>query len=275
MATKKTAVKKTVTMGTKAKKVPAQKKSLANVNVKNVAADATRNVPKVINLLFTGITQERWKYYRQRAEVPLWIAVALTMNLDPKVNEAEFKLGITKAQREKFLERKKIAISAHGRQKNGIPIVEHHAAGKNPGTKYASLEDVLIFAEKNEWHLGDTLEYMREGLQLDSLKTSSNDQYPEKEENGKGAVYNAIRTGALLKLIEQLSRSPDGKIPSSYLHGGKLNFSKLGEAVSKLIKEKATANGSTNIKAHERDAVADQFSKAMKIFEDVGKKKTK
>jgi hypothetical protein len=293
MATKKTAAKRMAAKKAPAKKAAARKipkgknAAVGKVAAKNAVGKARTppstnatpaQVPSENNQQATPhISAKRWQYYKQREFAPLWIAVALTMNLNPRGSEDKLKKTLKGEQKTRYFERKKIAYSQYGKA-DLLPLIDHHAMNEKPGAKVVALKNMFNFAKAMEWSIDGSLDTMRIGLGIEPQshieKIKQFDNVAEIE-YGKGAEYRAVRMGALLDLINQWIKK-GGEIPKVFIHGLTLSIDPLAEELEGQIKKKAQANGlEDKVPAQGKAGIRKQLGEDQKTFADVGRCKKK
>lgn len=214
----------------------------------------------------------RWIHWRQSGACRLWMAVVLTLNVEPPKKAGELKKMLSDEKYREYKDRKLVAIRQYGVH-HLLPLIEHHAAGANPGEQYVDLQDMLAFAQQMGW---DGLAPMVEGItglppntidsKVDELRTVTHIS-DEDEKRPKGHRYTLTRMGALLELLEEWAKSGN-RLPDDLLRKDKLNLSALARNAESTIQKKAKTYGKTNASVFGSDVIRKEFSAALKELDE-------
>lgn len=210
------------------------------------------------------LASPNWDLWRKRGACRIWKAVLISMGIKP-VPKVRTKLRLEQPRRYKeYRDRKKDVIAQYGFDPL-LPDVPHASAGRNQADKYVLLTNLLQFAQKYQW---ENLEAFEQGMKIPARESGighisnvSFEVLPEETRNG------LVRTGALLKLLEDVLLQKVVTNPAALLHGGKLNISMLAERVEKMI---SAAAGQEKVKNFASDANRRYFGKAQNSFRSNG-----
>lgn len=205
-----------------------------------------------------NLASPNWDLWRNRGACRIWKAVLISMDIKP-VPKVRTQLRLEQPGRYKeYVKRKKDVIAQYGFDPF-LPDIPHSNAGIKAGDKYILLNNLLKFAKKYQW---ENLEAFEQGIKIPArdsgiggISNVSFELLPEETRNG------LVRTGALLTLLEDLLLKKDVMNPAAYLHGGKLNISRVAEQVEKII---SVAAGQEQVKNFASDANRRYFGKAQR-----------
>lgn len=186
-----------------------------------------------------NISTPRWKVWKQSGSCRIWLAVLLTLNIEPPSLSSKHLKGILPNDvYQEFKDRRSIVIRQYGVHPL-LPSIEHHAQGAKNGERMVSLSDLLAFGKVQGWA---EIEHMEAGLGNSSSFPAegvvSRTHRLEPDPMPKGERYTLVRMGALLEVLEKWIAA-DGKIPASCIQAGKLNFSELERQAFAVIKARA------------------------------------
>lgn len=234
----------------------------------NQAVAATHEPPAAITEKRSArpdaLASPNWDLWRDRGACRIWKAVLISMAIKP-VPKVRTQLRLEKSGRYKEYRKRRDDVIAQYGFDPLLQDVTHSNAGKNPADKYVLLANVLKFAKKYQW---ENLEAFEKGMQIpvresgtDHISNVSFEVLPEEVRNG------LVRTGALLKLLEDVLLKKEVTNPAAYLHGGKLNISRVAERVEKMI---SAAAGLEKVKNFAGEANRRYFGKAQNSFRSNG-----
>lgn len=210
------------------------------------------------------LASPNWDLWRKRGACRIWKAVLISMGIKP-VPKVRTKLRLEQPWRYKeYRDRKKDVIAQYGFDPL-LPDVPHASAGKNKADKYVLLTNLLQFAQKYQW---ENLEAFEQGMKIPcgdagtgNTTNFSFEALPEETRNG------LVRTGALLKLLEDVLLKRDTTNTAKFLHGEKLNISTVAERVEKII---GVAAGQEKVKNFAREANRRYLAKAQNSLRSNG-----
>ncbi|MEF8685940.1 UNVERIFIED_CONTAM: hypothetical protein NO986_00550 [Comamonas sp. A-3] len=207
---------------------------LLSDNKSNDAEENSSGNNKKIN-----IPTPRWKVWKQSGSCRIWLAVLLTLNIEPPpFTSKRLKEFLPKDIYQEFKDRRSIVIRQYGVHPL-LPSIEHHAQGNKNGERIVSLNDLLAFGKAQGWA---EIEHMEAGLGNSSSPPTeggvSLTHRLEPEIMPKGERYTLVRMGALLEVLEKWIAA-GGKIPASCIQSGGLNFSELERQAISIIKARA------------------------------------
>lgn len=163
-----------------------------------------------------------WDLWRSRGACRIWKAVLISMEIKPSP-KVRTQLRLEKYHLYKEYVRRKKDVIAHYGLHPDFRAMQHANAGKKSGEQYILLSNLLSFAKKHRWK---NLEAFEQGMQIPvhesgtgHISNVSFEVLPEETRNG------LVRTGALLKLLEDVLLQREVINPAALLHGGKLNIS--------------------------------------------------
>ena len=212
----------------------------------------------------SNLSSPNWGFWRRRGACRLWKAVLISMAIDPETNlRTDLKKNNSQIYNE-YLRRKQDVIAHYG----FIPefkAVKHAKAGSKPGEKYILLNNLLKFAKNQGW---ENLDAFEQGMKIPPHELGTGDMsnfsfeaLPEETRNG------LVRTGALLRLLEDVLLKRDTTNAAKFLHGEKLNISTVAERVEKII---GVAAGQEKVKNFAREANRRYFAKAQNSLRSNG-----
>lgn len=210
------------------------------------------------------LSSPNWDLWRRRGACRIWKAVLISMAIDPETNSRTNLKKDKSHLYDEYLRRKEDVIANYGL----IPefkAINHAKAGSRPGEKYILLDSLLKFAKKRRW---ENLEAFEQGMKIPcgdagtgNTTNFSFEALPEETRNG------LVRTGALLKLLEDVLLKRDTTNTAKFLHGEKLNISTVAERVGKII---GVAAGQEKVKNFAREANRRYLAKAQNSLRSNG-----
>lgn len=207
----------------------------------------------------------RWEFWRQKGACRLWVAVLLTLNIEPTVqnrNELAERLPDRYAE---FTNRRAIMRTQYGLHPL-LPTIKHPGAGTKRGEQFVLLEDVLNFAKDIGWR---DMGPMEEGLTHQAVYSTSGNLVEvtnELSDLPKGEQYNLIRMGALLKILEKYLQPAEELNKGKLLIGKTINLSALGKEMQAVIAEAARKKNTDTIRLFTEDTNRKQLGAAAKAL---------
>lgn len=183
-----------------------------------------------------GLLSPNWEMWRTRGACRIWKAIMLTMGVKP-TNEMRNRLMEEYPERyDEYVRRRRDVVAQYGLHPQ-LPNIEHEQAGEGAGNQYVRLVNLLSFAKEYQWK---GLEGFEQGIALPQPKPKGENVTNLSIEVLPLGERNAlVRTGALLKLIENLLCERSTLDKASLLRGGRLNISKISTEVEQIIKKTA------------------------------------
>ena len=210
------------------------------------------------------LSSPNWDLWRRRGACRIWKAVLISMAIDPETNlRTNLKKDNSHLYDEYF--RRKEDVIAHYGLIPEFKAIKHAKAGSRPGEKYILLNSLLKFAKNQHW---ENLDAFEQGMQIHTHEAGtgyiSNFSFEALTEETRNGL---VRTGALLRLLEDVLIKRDTTNAAKFLHGEKLNISTVAERVEKII---GVAAGQEKVKNFAREANRRYLAKAQNSLRSNG-----
>lgn len=175
----------------------------------------------------------KWDVWRRKGACRIWKAVLISMSISPEINVRTLLKQKYPGLYSDYLRRKEEVVANYGLIPE-FPSVKHLKAGARPGEQYVLLDKLLIFAKNKGWENLENFEKgMKEGfagdLDLGKFVNIPEDLLTEEARNG------LVRTGAILKLLEDVLLGKNTINTLALLHGSSINISNVAKQVEKII----------------------------------------
>ena len=242
-----------------------EEKSTLSSSLEDFHADvAVNNSIQFFNAKVGAMPPPDWDFWRSRGACRIWKAVLISMAIKPG---ASVRTKLRKEQPhlyKEYVRRKKDVIAIYGLHPD-FQAIQHAHAGSTPGDQYILLHNLLKFAKNHRW---ENFEVFEQGMQIHAdesgtghISNFSFEALPEETRNG------LVRTGALLKLLEDVLLKRDTTNTAKFIHGEKLNISTVAERVEKII---GVAAGQEKVKNFAREANRRYLAKAQNSLRSNG-----
>lgn len=208
--------------------------------------------------------EPNWSIWRRRGACRIWKAVLISMAINPEISA---RTNIKKDHShlyDEYLRRRADVIANYGLLPE-FKAVKHVKAGSRAGEQYILLDSLLKFAKNQRW---ENLEAFEQGMKIPCVDSGSGnitnlsfDSMPEETRNG------LVRTGALLKLLEDVLLKKETTNVAALLHGSSLNISIVAKRVEQII---SAAAGQEKVKNFASEANRKYFSKAQNALRSNG-----
>lgn len=197
-----------------------------------------------------------WEMWRTRGACRIWKAVLISMAIKP-TTPVRTRLRKEQPQRyAEYLRRKKDVVAQFGLHPE-LQAVHHVNAGEKSGEQYIMLRNLLNFAKEHRWEDLDALE---QGIQLSAPQLAAASRaHSLFDALPQGQRHALVRTGALLRLLEDVLRKGVEMNAASLLRGGDLNVSEVASRVEKII---CSAADQEKVDNFAKEANRKQFNEA-------------
>ncbi|MFM0072592.1 hypothetical protein PQQ86_15660 [Paraburkholderia sediminicola] len=206
-----------------------------------------------------------WKTWREKGGGRLWVAVLLSMNVNPTVQNRHVLRANDAERYKEYRRRCEVAIARYSVHEH-LPAIEHLRAGKNPGDRFVMFDKFLAFAKDIGWN---DLSMFEAGLSSTevALATTASSTH-SLEDAPKGERYDLVRMGALLTLLEKALQGDSDIDRALLISGGKLNKSQIAKEVNKIVASTAKRHGKPSISGFGAEANRKRFRAAAAALDD-------
>jgi hypothetical protein len=206
-----------------------------------------------------------WKTWREKGGGRLWVAVLLSMNLNPTVRNRKVLLASDPERHKEYKRRCEVAMARYGVH-TLLPTVEHLRAGTHAGDRFVAFDKFLAFAKDIGW---DDLGEFEAGLSsTEATSASKATSTHSLEDAPKGERYDLVRMGALLALLEKVLQGDKDVDRSLLIAGHQLNKSQVAKEVNKIVISVAKQNGKTGVSGFGAEANRKRFGAAITGLDD-------